>query len=321
MKRLRCLISVTIILFTVLLTFTAAIAAEAELDLSVKQLRLDGNADFWLHYRVPDPHVISQLHAPQKQPMTLFELKYAPADWKVSYLKFSYGTTGNGNKGRGFDADWTNTSDYDEITYYGTMEFYGKQENLSIDYVRKIRESDKSITNAFAGWTQHRSSNELRDILYYRKKEKDTDKVINYDPPVSEEVFGAYYDMDFKGFRLGMEHICQVSPNLSLSGMASVNFIDTYLHGEWTNHNPIWVFEDFGNTMGYECGFEVEYRFRKAVSLNLGYTYYYAKSKNGTRWNHNKLSDGYEYGYEKSDQPTDLELAQHGYYIGISAQF
>jgi hypothetical protein len=290
-------------------SFATITASKPEWDFSVKQTWTDGNADFWLHYPVPDHHVISQLHAPQKQPLTVFELKYAPADWKRSYLKFSYGTTGNGNKGRGFDADWTNTSDYAEITDYGTMEFHGKQENFSIDYACKIRESNKSTTNAFIGWTQHKSSNELRDVLYYR-----VDRVDQH-PPGSQDDIGAYYNMNFKGFRLGLEHTCQIGSTLSLTGMASLDFLDTKLKGEWTNHTPTWIFKDSGKTIGYEFGFDAKYSLSKVFSLNLGYIYYYAKSKNCTRM----LDSGS--GYEILDQPADLELTQHGCYIGIAAQF
>jgi hypothetical protein len=295
-------------IFTVnLSSFATVTAAEPKWDLSVKQTWTDGNAGFWLHYPDPDLHVISQLHAPQQQRMTMFELKY-PLDRKESYLKFSYGTTGNGNKGRGFDAE-CNDCDYNEITDYGTMEFYGKQENFSIDYTRKIRESNKSATNAFIGWTQHKSSNELRDVLYYRVNQ------VDYYPPVSEARIGTYYNMNFKGFRLGLEHTCQVGSTLSLTGMASLDFIDTKLNGEWNYRIPIWLFEYSGKTIGYEFGLDVKYTISKVFSVNLGYTCYYAKSENCTPM----LDLGY--GYEKKTQPVDLELTQHGCYIGIAAQF
>jgi hypothetical protein len=321
MKRILSIFLGFIIFAAFFASFANVSAAEPEpeWDLTMKQTWLDGNADFWLHYPDPDPHVISQLHAPQQQQMTLIELRYTLAKQKDSYLKLSYGTTGNGNKGRGFDADWTDDNDYNKITDYGTMEFYGKQENLSIDYVRKINETGNSKTHAFIGWTQHQSSNELRDVLYYRATENDN--TVDYDPPRSQEDIGAYYNMTFYGLRLGLEHSRQIGSNLSLTGMASLDFLDTGLYAEWTNYNPVWVFKDSGNTLGYEFAVDVKYRLGNAVSLKLGYSYYYAKSENCTRLSWNKYSDGYTYGYKTLSQPTDLELAQHGYYIGFAAQF
>jgi hypothetical protein len=310
MKRILCIFLGFITLAASLTFSTSTLAAEPQLDLSVKQAWVDGNADFWLYYPTPNPHVISQLHAPQKQLMTVFELKYTLDDNKASYLKFSYGATGNNSKGRGFDADWANTADYNQITDYGTMNFYGNQKNLSIDYGRKIGASAKTKTTAFIGWTQHQSANELRDVLYYRSNN------VDYDPPQSQDDIGAFYSMDFKGFHLGVEHIYQASSRLSLACLASVDFLQTSLYGEWTNHNPIWKFKDSGNCTGFELGLDVKYSVSKMIAINLGYTYYYAKSENCTR-----MMDSTGYGYETLSQSTDLELAQHGYYIGIAAKF
>ncbi|HYH04317.1 MAG TPA: hypothetical protein VEC37_14595, partial [Bacillota bacterium] len=221
-----------------LLYAVPAMGVESNWDVSIKQSWVDGNADFWVYYPHPNPNVISQLHAPQKQWVTLLETKYTFTNAKESYLKFGYGSTESGNKGRGFDADWANPDDYNQISDYGTMDFYGEQTNLSIDFGFKIFESNLSKTNAFMGWTRHKTTNELRNVIYYLY---DSTYLI---PPIAQADIGAFYNMDFKGYRIGLEHTQQFGPKLSLTGIASLGYIETNLYGEWTNHSPKWMFND-----------------------------------------------------------------------------
>ncbi|MBP2651914.1 MAG: hypothetical protein H6Q74_2739 [Firmicutes bacterium] len=281
---------------------------EPQWDISARQYHFGGNADFWLYYPSPSTNVISQLHAPQKQTMNVFEIKYNFC--RNQYLRLNYGTTGEGNKGQGFDKDWnwTYSHDYNQLTDYGTMNFHGAQKNYNLDYGYKIGSSAESSTYAFVGWTQHKSTNELRDIVYYRENNIDI-------TPTAQAVYGAYYNLDFKGCRLGLEHTVRVDQKLTINGLAALHFIDANLEGLWTNHTPAWSFKDNGSAKGFELNVGAKYQFDSAISANFGYSYYYAKAKNCTR----SMDEGS--GYYVLSQKTDLELAQHGYYLGLSAIF
>lgn len=309
MKRPLWMILALATLTACLVTSVPVMAAAANWEVTVKEFQAGGNADFWLHYTSPNPHVISQLHAPQNQAMLLLEATYRLEDARDSFFRFGFGFSGNGNKGRGFDADWANSSNYDQITDYGTMNFYGQQQNFTLDYGFKILRINHSKTNAFIGLTQHKSTNELRDVIYYRSNNAD----IN--PPQGQADLGTFYNMDFKGLRLGLEQIQPFTPRLFLSGTASLAYLDTKLNAEWRNHDPIWVFEDSGHTWGYEFGLELQYKYTKSTNIQLGYTYYYAKSDSCTR-----IMD-LGSGFQASSQLVDLELSQHGLYIGFSTQF
>ncbi|HYH04012.1 MAG TPA: hypothetical protein VEC37_12990, partial [Bacillota bacterium] len=59
----------------------------------------------------------------------------------------------------------------------------------------------------------------------------------------------------------------------------------------------------------------LKYNISQIFGVNLGYSYNYGKSEDCIRM----MDSGN--GYEKLDQLVDLELAQHGYYLGISARF
>ena len=243
---------------------SVSVEEESQWDVSVKQYHLDGNADFWLYYPSPNPNVISQLHAPQKQTMNVFEVKYKFC--KDQYLRLNYGTTGASNKGQGFDADWQNASNYSQITDYGKMNFYGEQKNYNLDYGYKIGNTAESTTYAFIGWTQHKSTNELRDIVYYREGNVDI-------TPTPQAVYGAYYNMDFKGYRIGLEHTYCISPKITINGLAAVNFINANLDGLWTNHTPAWAFKDEGTATGYELNFGAKYQINTCLNANFGETW------------------------------------------------
>lgn len=299
------------VIYTVFVSLTLIIGIQtssvAEVEVSVTQSQVEGNADFWWYYPSPNPNVISQLHAPQTQTMTLYEFKYV--NDKGRFLKLSYGTSENNNKGRGFDADWTDENDYSKVTYYGTMNFYGKQENIGIDYGFVVFNEDNCKTTVFLGWSQHKSTNEIRDVIYY------IINGINLTVPRSQNDIGAFYDMNFRNYRAGVEHVKQINSKLSVTGIVSVMCVDANLKAEWTNHDPVWKFKDRGLALGYELNVNVAYEISKNVSVNLGYNLYYAKAKGCTRY----LDSGN--GYEMLSQPVDLELNQHGYVVGITAKF
>ena len=95
--------------------------------------------------------------------MPLLELKRT--FFSRNFLRLSYGNTANNNKGRRYDADWQNTSAYNQITDFGTMNSYGKQEIINLDYGVKMQESVKTQTGIFLGWNRHKSTNELKMVL------------------------------------------------------------------------------------------------------------------------------------------------------------
>lgn len=287
----------------IFMTFaTATLAAPGpSWQLSAQQWKVDGSFNYDLHYE-DSSQLLSKVSLPQKQQMTLFGLQYNFGNGK-NFIRGQYGQTGLGNKGRGYDKDWT-IPGLDILTDYGDMTAYGRQKVLSVDIGRTLVENERFSSAVFAGWGRQDTSNELNDVVYHLS---DGIPVGNLTQPDD----GSYLNGKLSGPRIGIDNTIRFNSKLAMSAGVSVAYLSAKAYGHWANHTPAWDWIDTGNTLGVEMNAGLTYAINPNFTAELGYSDQYAKATGC-----NETLNG-----SSIPEKVDLEFAQHGFRLGMNYRF
>lgn len=276
-----------------------------KLSVSIENWNKQGSFDYYLHYS-NSSQILSKVSAPQNQIMTIYSLEYKPTEWQSVRLK--YGMTGVGNNGRGDDTDWT-TAGSGTATYYGTMDFYGKEKIYSLDWISRLSKHEKQETNVVVGFEKNTTGNELKNIVYNLV---DGVNVGNQ----GQEDNGSTLDGNFYGIRFGLENRYQIKRKLFLDSSLLCRVVKTEVNGYWANHDPAWTWTDKGTALGYEGKIGLAHYFNKDVSFIGGYYTSYLKMKNGDE----VLNEGNGI-MEVLNGLIDIHYSARGYYWGIAGKF
>lgn len=291
------------------LMFTSSLALaeqqQQKLNFSTNQWYKNGSFDYYLHYK-NSSQLMSKVSGPQNQNMTVFILHYKPTE--TQFIRFQYGLTGTSNNGRGNDSDWTIEGSPNDITWYGTVDFYGKEKMHSLDLGAEVWKDKKQTTNFFVGWGDSKTYNELRNVIYHRINGIDVGNV-------SQPDNGSTLDGHFYGLRYGIENQYRLDKKLSIDSSIVLKQLTTKAYGHWANHTPAWNWVNKGKTWGYDATVRLIYDCNKDTSTNFGYYYSYAKAKGIDE----RLTDG----ISTVDLPgqIDLRYVLHGYYFGLNHKF
>ena len=280
---------------------TVSLAAPTEKwAFSAEQRNIAGSFVYSLHY-LDSPQLLSKVSLPQNQALTLFGLTYHLP--RNRFIRGQFGQTGLGNQGRGDDSDWTKPGQ-DVLTDYGEMNAYGRQKQLALDFGKVLAESRRSSTRVLFGWSQQKTANELRDVVYHLSEGKDIGAVSQPDD-------GSYLNGKFSGFHVGLENTFRMNSRLAMQTGLSVAYLDAKTYGHWSNHTPAWDWVDAGNTFGYNLNAALQYNIRKNLSAELGYFNQFAKATGCDEVLNGSFLPGM----------VDLKYAQHGMRFGLQYSF
>lgn len=273
--------------------------------LSIERWSKQGSFDYYLHYS-DSSQVLSKVSAPQNQSMTIYKLEYAPTEQQT--VRVNYGVTGLGRNGRGDDTDWTNEGS-NTATYYGTMDFYGKEKMYSVDWISRLSKNEKQETNVVVGFEKNRTDNELQNVVY---------NLVNGVSVGSQSQAdnGSRLDGSFYGPRFGLENKYQISRKLFLDSSLLLRIVKTEVKGYWANHTPAWTWSDKGTTLGYEGKIGFTRYLSRDISFSGGYYASYLKMKSGDE----VLNEGNGL-VETLDGRIDVRYSASGYYWGINGKF
>jgi hypothetical protein len=207
----------------------------------------------------------------------------------------------------GADSDWQ-SGNSGTLWYYGNMDFYGKQQMLNIDYGWKISQHKTQKTSAYIGWNSHKTSNELRNVVYHTIAYTDVGNQTQSDN-------GSTLDADFQGLHAGLEREQRINDKLTLKAKWTTSYLSTTAHGQWNNHHPAWVWDNIGTTLGQEITLGVNYQFKRDISATVGYRYYHAKMTGG--------SEVLDIGGPSNihlNNVIDLRYQQQGIYYAVNAK-
>jgi opacity protein-like surface antigen len=292
-KILSFLLAVLFLMIAVNITM-----ADSNWEFSIEDLNLSGNLDFLAYWGSTDSsQVISKVHMPQNQNMTILSGKYNLPNG--GFIKLQYGSTGTNIKGRGSDSDWT-TYGSDALTCYGDMDFYGYQRLYSADLGTTINETDAQKITVFLGWGKQESTNEFKNVVYHLYYGKDIGNTAQDDNGTSLKAY-------FNGARLGMSDDITITPNFSFDLGIIFSIIKANVYGHWANYDPAWDWSSNGTGYGYTADAGLKYSFNDQLAVRLGYHYNYIKIENCS------LSD--------SDQATDYKYNLSGFNFGLSYRF
>jgi hypothetical protein len=289
-----------IFLFAPALTLAATtFSSSSTWEISVQGWDCRGTFDYYL-YDSDASYVVSKVSLPQDQRMIVTNLKYTFPD-NFGYIKIQYGQTGTNIKGRGSDSDWATA---DSLTYYGELDAYGFQQLFSIDLGKTIIENEIHSISIFAGWGQKKTTNELKNVIYYLVDG------VSYSG-LSQDDLGSTLDGEFRGFYLGINDHIAIGKKFTLSAELAASFLHTKAYGYWNNHSPAWEWTDTGDTIGYTANIDLKYEIMRNVYTELGYYYSYSKATNCEETLNGVLLS----------QPVDLEYQQRGLYLGMNFRF
>lgn len=275
-----------IIIYSFILMFSLGTATKAEIEIpqinvidesvtqspweiGLQQWDLEGSFDYLLYY-AKDGELLSKVTLPQNQAMNILDVKY-DLPQNDYFLKFQYGQSGKGIKGRGGDWDWQGRDlGWDQVTDYGALDAYGDQKIFSFEIGRDLVNDDAQRLSVLLGLVQQDTNNELRNIVYYRFNGIDIE-------PQSQADIGSTLDGRFRGIRLGVEQEQKWS-KWTLIGMVGVSVLETKAYGHWANHNPAWDWVDSGYTLGLNGNLALQYTITSNVLAELGYYSSYAKN-------------------------------------------
>jgi hypothetical protein len=295
--------------FTVTLLLAGSVTFAAtpneKLDFSVEHWNKNGSFDYSLHYGDAS-QLLSKVSAPQNQNMVVYSLKYKPD--KRHFVRLQYGTTGTGTNGHGDDSDWATYDSPDELTDYGTMDFYGKETLYSIDLGKYLSKKTNKTTSFFVGWGSEETSNEIKNVVYHRSNGIDIGNV-------SQPDNGSYLNGDFGGAHLGLENDYTINKKLSVNSSLVLKQMTAKAYGHWANHVPAWNWENDGEAWGYDAKIGLNYGFNANTSANLGCYYSFAKA--------NRTDETMNTGTQILDLPSiaDLQYKKQGYYFGLNHKF
>lgn len=243
--------------------FTATSAWEV----SLSEWDVNGWFDYLLFYPQQN-QLLSKVSFPQNQKMTMIKAKYTPPE-KDFFFTLQYGQTGKQNKDRGFDADWTNQG-YDDLTFYGDFDAYGDQSLVMVDFGKVLSNSETGKTSVFLGFVQQKTTNEIKNAVYYIANGSD----IGSEPQAD---LGSTLDGKFQGLGIGLEQQWRWS-KWTLTGSAGLSALETKAYGHWANHDPAWNWVDTGYTVGWRLDLGVAYALTRNIRAELGYFTSYAKN-------------------------------------------
>lgn len=288
------------VILAVSLSATAVASPQEKLEISAQQWNVSGSFDYYLHYP-NSSKILSQISAPQDQSMTILNAKYMLD--KKRFINLKYGGTGFQNKGRGTDSDWTD-SNSNSVTYYGDMEFHGKQAMWSFDYGQIIADSRRQKTSVYIGWDEKNTTNELKNVVYHL-----VNGVNVGDQTQSDN--GSTLNGKFSGFHAGINHEVNTNGKLAVKTGLIFSYVDAKAYGHWANHSPAWNWVNSGSALGYAVNAGVEYQFDKGSSAEVGYSYNYMKAKGANETLNDSLVSN----------EVDLTYKQAGIYFGLKKQF
>lgn len=225
---------------------------------------LERNIDGWFDYSLYYPgryQLLSKVSFPQNQKMKVFEIRHRLAD-DGFYIRFNYGQSGAGFKGKGSDSDWT-VAGSNSITDYGDFDVYGDQSLVVLDLGKVLTRSEHQRTELFLGVIRQDTTNELRNVVYYRLNGMDIDAL-------PQEDLGSTLQGRFHGIRLGVQNERHWS-KWSLTGEIGLTAIQTTAYGHWANHDPAWDWVDSGYAVGWTADASLRYSIDRHIRVELGY--------------------------------------------------
>ncbi len=295
------MILILFIISLLISSLTTVTLADSRWEVSIREWEQSGFFGYTLYYPYSS-QVISKVSLPQDQLMTILKAKYT-FDNEKDFVKLQYGWTGAEIKGRGSDSDWT-VEGSDILTDYGELDTYGKQKKVLINFGTVLIKNEIHQTNLLLGWVQQETTNELKNVVYHLRDEKDVGDL-------SQPDNGSYLNGVFRGLLLGINDTYNIRPNLFLAAELNVSFLSTKAYGHWANHSPAWDWENTGKTVGYGGNIGLKYAFNSNIHAELGYYYNYVKSTGCSETLNEVLIS----------QLVDLEYEQQGAYLGLVLLF
>jgi len=294
---------ILIVAFTILIvTSSLALAAPQEkFDISLQQWKVKGSFDYYLH-DTGSSQLLSLVSMPQNQNMNILHLKYTPNN--RNYVRFQYGITSSGNKGRGSDTDWQNAGS-STMTDYGTMNFNGNQKMIAVDFGTVVSKSERKKTSVLWGLSRRDTTNQISNVVYHLVNGVNVGNLTQTDN-------GSYLNGTFSGIHIGVENEYKLNDKILLNTGLNTSYLNAKAYGHWANHLPPWDWENSGNTLGFDLNIGLIYTFHKNMMAELGYYYSYAKMTDG------KERLDYNNGTSVEYSGIDLGYKQRGYYFGLN---
>jgi opacity protein-like surface antigen len=291
-------------LTTFIATSSLALAAPQEqFDISLQQWNAKGSFDYYLHDQ-GSSQLLSLVSMPQNQNMSILHLRYTPND--RNYIKFQYGSTSSGNKGRGSDSDWQNVGS-STMTDYGTMDFNGDQKMIAIDFGAVVAKSERTKTSVFWGLSRRDTMNQISNVVYHLVGGVNVGNLTQPDN-------GSYLNGTFSGIHIGVENEYKLNDKILFNTGFNTSYLNAKAYGHWANHFPPWDWENSGNALGFDVTIGLIYILHKNMMAELGYYYSYAKMTDGME------SLNYNNGVSNNYSGIDLGYKQRGYYFGLNCK-